>query len=167
MELPNRTIEKDAFDQKVAIMQDMQKEIRDLNDKIKSLSMKADLDLTESSFIANQRKNQISFRTETNNRIRVIKDLNCGTANSIRNEAVSIPEIARPKLQCATFSWINPSKFEYKHFFDSIRELHWNSEMPEIQISLTGKLLNWLCFAISISSFPWGRKLWHSHKYAK
>ena len=93
------------------IVRDMQ-EIRALNDKIKSLCMKADLDLTESSFIANQ-KNQILLWTETNNRIEVIKNLICGTANPTRNETVSIPEIVSSKLQCVTFSAINPSKFEY------------------------------------------------------
>ena len=40
----NKTIEKDAFNQEVAIVQDIQ-EIRALNDKIKSLWMKVDLDL--------------------------------------------------------------------------------------------------------------------------
>ena len=71
--------------------------------------MKANLDLTESGFMANQ-KNQISLQTETNNSIGVIKDLICGTANPTRNEAISIPEIAYPKLQYATFNGINPSK---------------------------------------------------------
>ena len=55
MEQPNRTTEKDAFDQEVAIVRDMQKEIRSLNNKIKSLCMKANLDLTESGFMANQK----------------------------------------------------------------------------------------------------------------
>ena len=64
-------------------MRDMQKEIRDLKDKIKGLCMK-----TESDFIANQ-KNQISLQTETNNCIRVIENLIYGTANPTRNEAVS------------------------------------------------------------------------------
>ena len=84
MEQPNRTMEKDAFDQKVAIVRDLQKEIRALNDKIKSLFMKANLDLTGSDFIANQ-KNQISLRAETNNRIGVIKDLICSTTYPTRN----------------------------------------------------------------------------------
>ena len=69
-------MEKVAFNQEDAIVRDMQKEIRALNDKIKSLCMKADLDLTESDFIADK-NNQISLQTETNNRIGVIKDLIC------------------------------------------------------------------------------------------
>ena len=56
MEQSNKTIEKDAFNQEVARVQDMKKEIRVLNDKIKSTCMKADLDLTESSFIANEKR---------------------------------------------------------------------------------------------------------------
>ena len=56
MEQSNKTIEKDAFNQEVARVQDMKKEIRVLNDKIKSTCMKAGLDLTESSFIANEKR---------------------------------------------------------------------------------------------------------------
>ena len=59
-----RTLEKDAFNQEVAIVRDMPK----------------DLDLIENGFIANQ-KNLISLWTETNNCIGIIKDLICGTAN--------------------------------------------------------------------------------------
>ena len=97
MEQPTKTMEKDAFNQEVAIVWDMQKEIRALNDKIKSLCMKADLDITESGFIVNQ-KYRISLQTVTNNHIRVIKDLICGTTNPTKNEAVRFPEIASPKL---------------------------------------------------------------------
>ena len=118
-------------------------EIRALNDKIKSLCIKAELDLTESGFIVNQ-KNQISLWTGTNNCIRVIKDLICGTANPTRNEVVSIPEIACPKRQCITFSGINPSKFEYEIFLAQFKNCT-VTEVPKIQISLSEKLLNWLC----------------------
>ena len=55
--------------------------------------MKGDLDLTESGFIANKKK----IKFPMGNRVGVIKDLICGTANPARNEAVSIPEIASPK----------------------------------------------------------------------
>ena len=61
MEQPNRILEKDAFDQEVAIVRDMQKEIRALNGKIKGLCMKANLGLTESSFIANKKKNKFPY----------------------------------------------------------------------------------------------------------
>ena len=55
MEQPTRTMEKNAFDQEVGIVRDIQKEVRALNDKIKKLCMKADLNTTESGFIANQK----------------------------------------------------------------------------------------------------------------
>ena len=84
----------------------MKKEIKALNDELESLS----------GFIANQ-KSQISLQIGTNNRIKVIKDLICGTSNPTRNKAVRISEIASSKLQCATFSGVNPSKFEYNFFW--------------------------------------------------
>lgn len=102
-----------------AIIENLQGEIRALDSNIKEIYIKANLDLNEIGFVTEQR-NEFGFRINVNNRLVDIEDSVRETSISHGSEAGFVSDnhsmISIPKLQCATFSVINPSKFEFKNF---------------------------------------------------
>lgn len=108
-------LRKKTFQEEEAIIKELQIEVRSLNDKIKGLCIKAELDLRECGFVEEQRR-EIGFRANINDRLADIENSIENPTTSRKNEPTSVPLLSVPKLQCATFSGINPSKFEYKNF---------------------------------------------------